>query len=141
IRGLAGVGVHALERIRRPRARECLAQVVAQLAERAESRGAGLAWRTRPEHLLGPTRERFPDGHYNLGAAHGAPAIAVVLAGACAADVAADVARPLLDGAVAWMLGGRLDADSPSSFAGWEAAHEAPTPARAAWCYGDPGVA
>jgi len=141
IRGLAGFGVHALERIHRASARDCLARVVVRLAERCEPRGTGLAWRTRPEHLMPVTRAQFPAGHCNLGVAHGAPAVAVVLAGACAAGIEAARARPLLDGAVRWMLDGRLGDPSPSSFAPWEADGASPMPARAAWCYGDPGVA
>ena len=141
IRGLAGIGVHALERIHRPSARDCLARVVTRLAERGEPRGGGLAWRTRPEHLMPAMRAQFPDGLCNLGVAHGAPAVAVVLAGACAAGIEVARARPLLDAAMRWMLDGRLGEPSPSSFARWEVDGQPAMPARAAWCYGDPGVA
>ena len=46
-------------------------------------------------------------------------------------------ARPLLDGAVAWQLARDLAAGFPEAeFPGTD-----PVPARAAWCYGDPGIA
>jgi hypothetical protein len=55
------------------------------------------------------------DGRVNLGLAHGVSAVIAVLA-ACGA-------QPLLDGAVAWLLA------------------QPARDERAAWCYGDPGVA
>jgi hypothetical protein len=96
--GLAGSAVYALER----GARRCLEQVVERLGEIAVADADGLTWPAA-------------DGRVNHGLAHGVPAVIAVLA-ACDA-------RPLLDGAVAWLLA------------------QPARPERAAWCYGDPGVA
>jgi len=64
-----------------------------------------------------------------------------VLAQAAALDVAADTARKLLRGAVDWLLSRKLPADGESAFPdGWGPEAEL-LPARAAWCYGDPGIA
>lgn len=138
IGGLAGIGVYALERSRRPSGRECLARVVERLAELAERRGPGVAWWTRPEWLIPTTREAYPQGYYNLGVAHGAPAVAVVLAGACAANGRAP--SPLLEDAVRWILSCRLER-AGAVFPYYDERRADLEPARAAWCYGDPGVA
>jgi len=140
IRGLTGMGVYALERVERPLGRACLARVIERLDETSMPRHDGLSWRTRPEWMGPPYGEKYPGGYFNLGVAHGVPAVLVVLAGAVAAGVEVARARRLLDGAVRWMLSRRLD--SPlSAFPSWESDGEAAAPARTAWCYGDPGIA
>jgi hypothetical protein len=55
----------------------------------------------------------------------------------CAAGVTVGKARPLLDGAVRWLL----EQDSLDSFPFWIAPGGTGEKARLAWCYGDPGVA
>lgn len=128
ISGLAGYGVYAFERLPREGARECLEQVVARLGELAERAPAGIAWRASPDLI--DTRR------YNLGVAHGVPGVIPVLALCSAAGVAA--ARELTVSAVEWLLAQRLSGDPEAAFGYWI---EAPEPARAAWCYGDPGIA
>jgi len=134
IHGLTGIGVYALERARRPVARAVLGRVVVRLAELAEPRGDGVAWRTCPEHLPDSLRARYPRGYFNLGAAHGAPAAALVLAGASAIGIEIETARTVLDGAMRWMLG-------RERFTCWESEDGPAMPARTAWCYGEPGIA
>jgi lantibiotic modifying enzyme len=141
IGGLAGIGVYALERLPHPAARKCLAGVVEQLARLAETRPAGMSWRT-PLHLI-PEHRRAerPEGEFNLGLAHGAPGPIAVLAQAAAAGVAVENAADLVDRAVPWLLAQRLS-DSPHARFGYDAGPgETRGPARSAWCYGDPGVA
>ena len=48
IEGLVGLGVYALARLPRPRAKLLLAQVTEHLAARAEPRAPGVAWRSDP---------------------------------------------------------------------------------------------
>ena len=139
LRGLTGIGVYALERARRASGRRLLGAVVARLRERAEPRGPGIAWRTPPETMWSEERARYPQGYYNLGVAHGTPAVALVLAAACALDIGD--ARDLLDGAMRWMLSRRSEAQSPFVFPAIEVCDGTVLPSRAAWCYGDPGVA
>lgn len=143
INGLAGWGVYALERWPRPLAAECLKGVVARLAETAEARPDGIAWRTPPERIAPGMRGDFPEGNFNLGVSHGVPGVIPVLAGACAAGI--DGARPLLDGAVSWLLARKLPPGAGSVFPnlvtpapGEEEAFE---PSGLAWCYGDLGIA
>lgn len=142
ISGLVGLGVYGLERLPRPAARAILEAVtvhLAGLAERCDDHA--LTWRTPPHLLPDHQRASAPDGHYNLGVAHGVPGVAALLAGVQDAGAATDLSGPLLDGAVTWLLGQRLAAGSPSSFASCVIPGMAPEPARSAWCYGDPGVA
>jgi hypothetical protein len=141
IRGLAGIGVHALERAHRPSGRAVLGRVIERLAERAESCDAGIRWKTQPEHLWPATRARHPDGYYNTGAAHGVPGVIVVLAGACAAGVEVARSRGLLDGALRWIQSCLLPDDAASAMPMWLRDDARSGPARAAWCYGDPGAA
>jgi hypothetical protein len=141
IGGLAGLGVYALERLPRPTAAALLERVVERLAELAEEGEEGVTWFTPPERLPEWQREIYTRGHYNLGVAHGLPGVLPILAGACAAGVAVERARPLLDGAVRWLLARRLEPGSGSCFGGSYVPSEPPAPTRLAWCYGDPGIA
>lgn len=141
IAGLAGIGVYALERLPRPRAVECLERVVDRLAAAAEERPEGVAWRTPAGRLWGDLVELAPEGAFNVGVAHGSPAVAGVLAGACAAGIAVERARPLLDAAVAWLLAQKLEDRSLSTFPDFAGPGVPPRPARLAWCYGDTGIA
>jgi class I lanthipeptide synthase len=144
IGGLVGLGVYALERLPRPSAAACLAAVVDQLAETSETAeiaGGGVTWFTPPE-LLGPWgQEATPNGCYNLGVAHGVPAILPLLAAACRAGVREERAAALLEGAVSWLLAQADRTGEASCFPTSVAPGVASPPARLAWCYGDAGVA
>jgi hypothetical protein len=137
IEGLVGFGVYALERLPQPIAITCLERVVDRLAGTAERQGEGTTWWTDPAWLSAETHAEFPRGYYNLGLAHGVPGVIGLLGQVCAAGVAGDKARPLLDGAVRWLL----DNDGRDSFANWVVPGAAGNKARLAWCYGDPGIA
>jgi hypothetical protein len=139
--GLAGLGVYALERLPRPRAVECLERVVDRLAATAEARPEGVAWRTPPSRQWGDLVDLAPHGSFNVGVAHGLPGVVGVLAGACAAGIAVERARPLLDAAVAWLLAQKLEDRSLSTFPDFAGPGVPPRPARLAWCYGDTGIA
>jgi hypothetical protein len=131
ISGLVGFAVYALERGPRPDARACLRLIVDQLVALAHPQANGVAWWTRPDVLNGP-------GHYNLGVAHGVPGVVAALAQICVIPELADRARPLLEGAVGWLLKQRRPPDRNVAFAYDTTAD---VPARSAWCYGDPGIA
>jgi hypothetical protein len=141
ITGLVGLGVYGLERLPRPTGAAALERVVDRLAELARTFPEGTAWFTPPEDLPPWQREIHPNGYYNLGVAHGIPAVVALLAGAAAAGVAADRARPLLDEAVRWLFAHRLEPGAGSCFGTSFFPGEPMTPSRLAWCYGDPGVA
>jgi class I lanthipeptide synthase len=137
--GLVGFGVYARERLPEPAARRCLELVVERLEETAEPRPEGVAWWTPPE-LTGGQEERFPNGYLNLGLAHGAPGSVAVLGLACAHRLEAR-ARPLLEGAVEWLLAQQISTPAGPRFPFWTGTSEPEEPARLAWCYGEPGIA
>lgn len=136
IDGLVGFGVYALERAA-PGAVACLERVIRRLAETAEHRPDGITWVSCQEWLPPEYRDHYPARHYNLGLAHGVPGVVALLACACAAGVAAATARPLLEGAVRWLLAQQTPGGFPSGIS----LEQADQPTRLAWCYGDPGVA
>ena len=140
VEGLVGIGVYGLERMPRPSAKRLLALVVRRLGETARRRAPGLVWWSDPEWVPRKLRKKSP-ADYDLGVAHGVPGVIAVLGKIVASDLDARTrtrARALLDGAVEWLLAQELPRSSPSCFAMF--AGET-TPARSAWCYGDPGIA
>lgn len=138
ISGLVGIGVYALER---GDAGAPLAELVLdQLDRLAQPRGSGLAWKTPADHLPPWQREEAPDGHWNLGVAHGTPGVIALLARFCARGM--ERTCVLLDGAVRFLLDAEPRA-SAGRFPAWHVdglASPGGTP-RLAWCYGDLGVA
>jgi lantibiotic biosynthesis protein len=141
INGLVGLGVYALEGLPRPTAAECLERVVDRLAERAEETPEGLTWFNPPHTLPSHQRESHPEGLYNLGASHGVPGAIGLLGAACAAGIATAKVRPLLTGAVSWLLAQRQAPGAEFCFPHFQAPGTEPRRCRIAWCYGDPGVA
>lgn len=141
ISGLTGIGVYARERLPHPSGATLLERVVDLLLLQAETGPEGSTWFTPPDRLPEWQREIHPKGLYNLGVAHGIPAVVALLAIACRHGIAADRARPLLDGTVRWLLARRLPAGKGSCFGTSFVAGEEPGPSRLAWCYGDPGIA
>ncbi len=141
IYGLVGIGVYALERLPRPEAALLLERVVHRLKETAVSRPEGLAWFT-PAHQV-PTHQRggSPEGHFNMGMAHGVPGVIALLGRACERGVAAETALPVLREAVRWLLAQRRGDQAACAFPSWVGPGITPGASRVAWCYGDPGVA
>jgi hypothetical protein len=141
IDGLVGFGVYALERVpQAATAVACLERVIDHLAETAERRPEGIAWVSCSEWLPPDLREKEPARSYNLGLAHGIPGVIALLGRACAAGVAVEKSRPLLEGAARWLMVRRAMVGTD----GFPYRIEPGLPcvsARLAWCYGDPGVA
>ncbi len=149
ISGLVGFGVYALEQLPRPLAIECLKEVIDRLDETAERRPEGIAWFTAPAHLPTWQRQIHPNGHYDLGVAHGVAGIIAFLARVCSLPTRQDRILSktrakswcLLEGAVPWLLAQKLPSGRQSSFPSWVASGIRPEPSRVAWCYGDLGIA
>lgn len=140
INGLTGLGVYALARWPRPAAAQCLLGVVGQLARRARHDSDGVSWWTLPS-WRGPRRERDLPGGVDLGVAHGIAGVIPFLARVHSFGLAQETIRPLLDGAVRWLLAHMVDTASGPTVPYFVADGAEPGPARSAWCYGDPGVA
>ena len=142
VSGLAGLAVHALERMPRPAARSCLERIVWHLDRLARPIAPGVAWHTDPELLPAWQREASPAGHIDLGVAHGNPGVLAVLAKIAAAGVAAERAAALFDAGAASLLSRWIAGDPGGCFASWiSGASGDSTPCRLAWCYGDLGLA
>jgi hypothetical protein len=140
ITGLVGFGAYALERWPRPWAHDALVSVVDRLAECAERRPPGIAWPTRAAWVPPWTLPDDASRLWDCGVAHGAAGVVALLAETCARGVAVDTARPLLDGAVAWLLAQRMPDDDVSILPSWVRDDEPPKPARLSWCYGELGT-
>lgn len=139
IGGLAGFGVYALEGLPNADARRCLERVIEQLAELATSDEQGTSWFTGPQLLPPQQLEICPNGYFNLGVAHGVPAVLAILAEAAQAGVAAETVQRLLPPAVDWLLAKELG--GTDGFPTWIGEGAELSRARMAWCYGDPGLA
>ncbi|HEV2764439.1 MAG TPA: lanthionine synthetase LanC family protein, partial [Pyrinomonadaceae bacterium] len=109
--------------------------------ETARREAGGVAWLTPPNLLAGWEKESYPNRLYNLGLAHGVPGVVALLGGTCAAGVAHERARPLLDASVRWLLGRKLSGEKLSCFPSHFVEGSEPDDCRLAWCYGDAGVA
>ena len=139
--GLTGLGVYALQRGPRPLAIECLCRVVERLHECAQHDEHGLYWWTPPAEIHQESREQYPSGRVDLGVAHGVAGVIALLGGLCGAGAGQATARPLLEGAVRWLLAHSVPTEADPTFPIWVAPGFQPSPARCAWCYGDPGIA
>ena len=140
VNGLTGLGVYALARWPRPGAAPCVLGVVEQLARRARHDRDGVYWWTPPS-WRGPRREQYRPGGVDLGVAHGIAGVIPFLARVHRLGLARPTVRPLLDGAVRWLLAHLVDTASGPTVPYFVADGVEPGPARSAWCYGDPGVA
>lgn len=140
VSGLVGFGVYALERLPRPAAARSLQRIVDLLEATAERVDGGLTWHTSPDILYASQREECPDGHYNLGLAHGVSGVIALLGRVSAAGISVKKARRILDGAVTWLIR-QERAGEGSRFSHWVVPGVEPGDCRSAWCYGDPGVA
>jgi hypothetical protein len=140
--GLVGLGVYALERLPASAAVECLDCVINHLAATAEHKPDGAAWWRGPERLSLHGRKKVPDGWYDVGLGDGVSGAIALLARACAAGIAVDRARPLLDEAVRWVLAQEAPDGPPEGFAyGIRPNRPQRNWTRSSWAYGDPGVA
>lgn len=141
VSGIVGTAVYSFARLPRPTAITCIERVIDHLERTARTLPEGISWFTDPSWLSPDNRSRTPNGYYSFGVAHGVPAAIAVLARAVEHGIAVERARPLLDGAVAWILAHRTNDLDRSQIPTWVAPNETPVSARSAWCYGDPGVA
>ncbi|HKI85860.1 MAG TPA: lanthionine synthetase C family protein [Thermoanaerobaculia bacterium] len=139
VNGWVGVGVYLLELLPDRDAREALATLIRRLAERADP--ATGAWWT-PSDLLAPShRSLTPAGQFNLGVAHGIPAVIWLLAQAQAHGIEERRCATLVARVVPWLLNQARRGKPGSVVPAFVATDYEPGWCRSAWCYGDPGFA
>jgi lantibiotic modifying enzyme len=141
LNGLVGFGVYALEHLPCPAAAAALERVVEALEETARPQAEGITWWTNPKWLPREMRERYPEGYYDLGLAHGVAGIIAFLGRAWAADVARTKTRPLLTDAVRWLLAQQVLDGGEVGFPNWVGPGIRREKTRVGWCYGDLGIA
>jgi len=139
IGGLVGVGTYALERLPRGRSEDCILAILDRLEEIGDRRN-GLSWHTKPEWLSAEQRVSSPQGHWDLGLAHGAAGVICFLSAAARAGNSrlASRATALLGEATAWFAQQALLVET-SFFATILRRGQVPKRTRLAWCYGDAG--
>ena len=146
--GLVGFGVYFLERLANnpdaALAHRGLERVIAHLDRNAHRSDHGATWLTSLDVMPPHYRAEFPDGFYDLGLAHGVPGVCAFLARAARATGHAR-ARSLSGEALHWLALHRSSIGFPSmvppTFARGSQPEIRVNRTRAAWCYGDPGVA
>ena len=122
--GLVGVGVYALERLPRPSAVDCLAQVVRLLIRKAQKTSLGFHWQL-PVLTLGTQYENYSHG---LGVAHGSAGVLALLSLAYSAGLNDNVLETI-EGAVHWILSHKTAVPGQTK------------PELISWCWGDLGIA
>jgi lantibiotic biosynthesis protein len=134
--GLLGLGVYGFESASRP----LVERAVQRLAARQQIAAEGLAWHSPPQS---GNRSGFPEGHCNLGLAHGVAGVIAFLASAAQEGIETDTARPLLLDTVHWLRRQRLPDGGPRAFP-WAVAAGRPPVAQGldpGWAYADAGIA
>ncbi len=142
ISGLVGIGVYLADRLPRPVATEGLERAISHLSKLARPLKPGVAWWTPPDQLLPAARQEFPEGHVNLGVAHGVPAAIALVAQALGSGIRTEESPALLSASLAWLRAQKSTEASVDSYFAYNYAPGKPwRAARSAWCYGDPGIA
>jgi lantibiotic biosynthesis protein len=140
ISGLAGIGIYALERAQQPRGPELIKRTLHHLSSLAVQDADFLYWPTKP-HMM-PTSPLW--GRLNqtvvadIGMAHGNAGVVALLAKIVKSGVHAELAEPMLERSVNWLLAQK---NRDSSMGAFPNIVNDPAPSRGAWCYGDFGVA
>lgn len=138
-----GTALYFLERLPAPIAAAQLENLVTRLEESAITLPGGIAWK---DHFSSKSQQHPDENLFNLGLAHGVPAIISVLARCYEKGIAKERTRRLINSSVQWLLRTRNTgtANTHSRFPTIvNAANEAMGDAhsRLGWCYGDLGIA
>ena len=147
ISGLAGMGAYLLARRGRPHVDAALESLLHAHVNLCRTPSSGPPRWVTPAGLASDERTArlYPRGHLNCGLAHGIPGPLAVMALAAAHGLAVDGLHDAMASIAAWLCDNRCDdtwgINWPTivSLPGPEALPA--QPARAAWCYGSPGVA
>lgn len=140
INGLIASGVYFLERLPLQTAVTGLSLILQHLERRAERSSCGITWHTAPELLPAHQRDACPSGHYNLGLAHGVPAVIRFLVELVDAGIHVSTASRMLDDAVQWLMAQQRDPRFGSYYGNWISPTSQPAGVRLGWCYGDLGL-
>lgn len=150
ISGLSGVGAYLLCRRAEPEPRAVLQLILRSLISLTEEVDGLPRWYTPPHFLMEESmRQAYPYGNLNCGLAHGIPGPVALLSLALLSGIDVEGAAEAIDRSVRWLAHQTLEDEwginwpSVVPLKGPAGSPPAPPPypARAAWCYGTPGVA
>lgn len=132
-----GHAAYFLSRLPTPRAAEYLEHFVTELESiSSKDQGGGIKWQ---DHFSLGSDEKTT---YNLGMAHGMPAIVVFLSKMIKCNQAVEKTLPLLTGIMQYILQQKLDKEKYGCYFPDRVFEGAlPIPSRMSWCYGDMGPA
>ncbi|WP_143307140.1 lanthionine synthetase C family protein [Chitinophaga vietnamensis] len=138
-----GVALYFLERLPNEHAAKQLSRFVQYLKASAVETPYGIAWK---DQFSRSSQEDLENDYYNLGLAHGIPAIIAILARIYESGIETETTRYLVENSVRWVLSTHnTDVSGYQSRypvlinANHQAVHEKHS--RLGWCYGDLGIA
>ncbi|MBO9732525.1 MAG: lanthionine synthetase C family protein [Chitinophaga sp.] len=137
-----GSALYLLERLPAATAQAELEKLVQQLEKSAMPVPGGIAWK---DHFSSRSQDNPDKDIFNLGLAHGIPAIIDILARCYEKGIARETTLPLIEKSIQWLLGIRQTAppghslfptlvDNANQVVG-------ESHSRLGWCYGDLGIA
>jgi len=139
--GICGLGVYFLARRNSALSARALRLILMRLESMAARTGSLVSWPLAPEVVSEDSPSNYPTPRYNLGMAHGVPAVISFLAILYKAGVERQRVRRLIEGSVMWLLGQRLPSEFISSFPEEVGTNVEPHESRLRWCYGDLPIA
>ncbi|WP_394836219.1 hypothetical protein LVJ94_04835 [Pendulispora rubella] len=141
--GLVGIAVYGLELRDAARKSQIVSRAVEHLERLAIVRREGVSWWTLPRFLSAQALRQRPNGHVDLGLAHGVPGVLSLLARADDAGFGGAPIRSLLREGLKWTLAQAIREGGGDAIAlpHHVAPNVPPVPARTAWCHGNPGAA
>ncbi len=116
-------------------------EIIHRLSEVAESGPDGICSPDIRKRMTQRLREQFPEGYYNLGIAHGSPAVVALLGRIWETGIERDAMEATLFGAWNWLLEQRLDPNPTNEFPAWLYPKDPPPLPSQRWCYGNPAIA
>jgi hypothetical protein len=141
IGGAAGLLRFLLTQAHEADVQPALASLVSYLTWVSEARDR---WYHHPERLGKVAKAHYPDGYIDLGMAHGLSGPLAVLSLAARAGYASSRVLDAIERWASWFLEQQIvtdwGIDWPSVIPRGQCASDC-APARAAWCYGTPGIA
>ncbi len=140
VHGAVGLGIVALRRRARPWAHEAITALVDRLWDTAHRDDRGMSWVTPPSLIPADTRRSWPQGHVNVGVAHGVTGVVGWLCAVARHGIVHPRIEPMVEQAVAWVLAVTHEVSPPCvpRFVGPDGGRQ---PAQLAWCYGEPATA
>jgi lantibiotic modifying enzyme len=136
-----GVGLYFVERLRHPKARLHLEYLVSVLEESMSVLPSGISWQDNFTNKRSATTQPA----FNLGLAHGVPAILSVLALIYEGGIARNKILPMLEKGVNWLLASKNQVNETCKslypvIVNGDNSPIGEKQSRLGWCYGDLGI-